>query len=117
MLKSTKLTSIAFGRNRNEIGINYVNQLTKKGDLGQDKCRKRMKTRQELEDETSKNMELQEYIDLNEAVKTMLRNYGISWTTLRDYETGPHHLGLTSILNWKEKASKHFYNFLRQKKG
>ena len=48
VLKSTKIDSIAFGRDRNEVGIKFVNQLIK-----------RMKTRQELKNETGGNFSIQ----------------------------------------------------------
>ena len=56
---------------------------------------------------------MQEYEDLKQAVSSLMRDYGMSWTTFPDFGIGPHHQGLSILLNWKAKGSKHFYNFVR----
>ena len=63
----------------------------------------------DLELETCKDMSQEGYDKIKTATANMLRDYGLSWETLSYSKVGPHHQGLTRLLNWKEKGSKHFY--------
>ena len=113
-LKATRLTSIAFGATKDEPGITIVNHLLKEIATIRDPITT-IKTRQDIEQETNKDLSQQEYDDLKIAVTNMLREYGMSWETLTYQGIGPHHQGLTRLLNWKEKGSKHFYKAIRAK--
>ena len=108
------MTIIAFGNTKEIPNITNVSHLSKKI-VNNGTETNTMKTRQEWEMETEKDMTKREYTDMSTSVTTMLRNYGTSWDTLPRNETGPCHQGLIRILSWKNKGSKHFYNFLRAK--
>ena len=57
----------------------------------------------------------QEFLDIITATQNMLTVHG---TSLRDIENpgiGPQHEGLTRILSWEKKGSKHFYKWQRAK--
>ena len=73
------------------------------------------KSRQELEQGTGKNLGEQEYQDITSAVQNMLTVHGTSLKDIENPVIGPQHEGLTRMLSWKNKSSKHFYNWLRAK--
>ena len=74
-----------------------------------------LKTRTQLENETGKTLTQNDYQNIKTATTSILRVYGFTWDNIPIKTTGPNHMGLTRILSWQKKGSKHFYRFLRAK--
>ena len=73
----------------------------------------KQKNRQELEQETGKALGEQDYHDITTAVQNMLIVHGISLKDVENPGVGPQPEGLTRMLSWEKKGSKHFYRLLR----
>ena len=73
------------------------------------------KSRQELEQGSGRNLGEQEYQDITSAVQNMLTVHGTSLKDIENPVIGPQHEGLTRMLSWEKKGSKHFYKCLRAK--
>ena len=73
------------------------------------------KSRQELELETGKVLGNQEYHEIIRATQNMLTIHGSSLKDIENPCIGPQHEGLTRLLSWEKKGSKHFYKWQRAK--
>ena len=53
------------------------------------------------------------WTDIKTPTTSILRVYGFTWDNIPIKTTGPNHMGLTRILSWQKKGSKHIYQLLR----
>ena len=72
-----------------------------------------VKTKTHLERETKKTLSNQEYNDLIQSVQDMLATHGTSLKKIPNPGIGPQLEGLTRMLGWGKKGSKHFYTWQR----
>ena len=75
----------------------------------------RIKTKAELQVQTGKNICDHEYQEIIRAVQHYLQTKGTSLKDLPNPGEGPNLEGLTRMLGWEKKGSKHFYTWLRAK--
>ena len=68
-----------------------------------------------MEQETGKTLRIEEYQDIIAATQNMLTVHGTSLKDIENQGIGPQHEGLTRILSWEKKGSKHFYKWQRAK--
>ena len=73
------------------------------------------KNRHKLEKEIGKELGDQDYHDINTGVQNMLIIHETSLKYVENQGIGPEHEGLTRMLSWEKKGSKHFYRWLRSK--
>ena len=114
-LTTRGINSIGYGRTRDQLGLTTIQHLIKPVPKSITESATRSnetKTRQELEQETGKAVGEQEYHDINTAVQNMLVIHGTSLKDVENPRIGPQHEGLTRMLSWGKKGSKHFYKWL-----
>ena len=112
-LTARGVNSIGYGGTRDQLGFTTINHLTKpvpKSITESATKSNETKTRQELEQETGKTVGEQDYQDITTAVQNMLIIHGTSIKDVENPGIGPQHEGLTRMLSWEKKGSKHFYN-------
>ena len=118
-LRAGGINSIAYGRNRDETGITTINHLIipvgKSIDTRDTRESNRIKTKAELQVQTGKDINDQEYQEIIRAVQHNLQTKGTSLKNLPNPGDGPQLEGLTRMLGWEKKGSKHFYTWLRAK--
>ena len=115
-LRAGGINSIAYGNTRDETGITTINHLivpSKKPIDTETREPNRIKTKEELQIQTGKAMTENEYQDIIRAVQYYLQTKGTSLKRIPNPGIGPTHEGLTRMLGWKKKGSKHFYEWLR----
>ena len=117
-LQARGVNSIGYGESRDELGITTINQIiipvpkpineeTKKSNI--------IKTKYNLETQTKKILDNQEYNDIIQSVQNMLETHGTSLKDITNPGIGPQLEGLTRMLGWEKKGSKHFYTWQRAK--
>ena len=117
-LKAGGINSIAYGRNRDETGITTINHLiisVGKSIYTDTRESNRIKTKAELQVQTGKDINDHEYQEIIRAVQHNLQIKGTSLMNLPNPGEGPQLEGLTRMLGWEKKGSKHFYTWLRAK--
>ena len=110
--------SIGYGETRDTLGITTIYHLIKavpKPIRESTKTSNETKSRQNLEQETGKTLRIEEYQDIIAATQNMLTVHGTSLKDIENQGIGPQHEGLTRILSWEKKGSKHFYKWQRAK--
>ena len=115
-LKAGGINSIAYGRNRDETGITTINHLLIPVEKPIDTVTResnRIKTKAELQIQTGKAINDNEYQEIIRAVQHYLQTKGTNLKNLPNPGVGPTHEGLTRMLGWEKKGSKHFYTWLR----
>ena len=115
-LKAGGINSIAYGKTRDETGITTINHLitpTKTPNDIETGEKNKIKTREEIQIQTGKTLGEQEYRDIIKATQHYLQTKGTSLQNLPNPGIGPTLEGLTRMLGWMKKGSKHFYGWLR----
>ena len=110
--------SIGYGETRDTLGITTIYHLIKtvpKPIKESTKKSNETKSRQNLEQETGKTLRIDEYQDIITATQNMLIVHGTSLKDIENPGIGPQHEGLTRMLSWEKKGSKHFYKRQRSK--
>ena len=117
-LRAGGTNSIAYGTTRDETGITTINHLITPVEKPIDNDTResnRIKTKAELQIQTGKAISDNEYQEIITAVQHYLQTKGTSLKNLPNPGGGPTHEGLTRMLGWEKKGSKHFYTWLRAK--
>ena len=115
-LRAGGINSIAYGATRDETGITTINHLiipAKKPIDTDAREPNKIKTKEELQIQTGKALTENEYQDIIKAVHHYLQTKGTSLKSLPNPGVGPTLEGLTRMLGWEKKGSKHFYRWLR----
>jgi len=110
------INSIAYGKTRDETGITTINHLITPTKISNDTDtgeKNKIKTREEIQIQTGKALGEQEYRDIIKATQHYLQTKGTSLQNLPNPGIGPTLEGLTRMLGWMKKGSKHFYGWLR----
>ena len=103
--------SIGYGETRDTLGITTIYHLIKALPKSINESTKKpneTKSRQDLEQETGKVMRIQEYHDIITATQNMLTVHGTSLKDMENPGIGSQHEGLTMMLSWEKRGSKHF---------
>ena len=106
-LRAGGLNSIAYGTTRYETGITTINHLiipTKKPIDTDTREQNKIKTKQELQTQTGKELTEQEYQEVIKAAQHYLQTKGTSLQSLPNPGIGPTLEGLTRMLGWKKRA-------------
>ena len=115
-LRAGGINIIAYGRTRDETGITTINHLITHVEKPIDTDTResnRIKTKAELQIQTGKAITDNEYQEIIRAVQHYLQTKGTNLKNLPNPGVGPTHEGLTRMLGWEKKGSKHFYTWLR----
>ena len=115
-LRAGGINSIAYGATRDETGITTINHLINPAEKPIDTDTRepnRIKTKEELQIQTGKAITDNEYQEIIRAVQHYLQTKGTNLKNLPNPGVGPTHEGLTRMLGWEKKGSKHFYTWLR----
>ena len=98
-----------------DMGITTVNHLIKQVPkfINESTKQPNLTTKQELKQQTGKVMGNQEYLDIITETQNMLTLQGTSLKDIGNTGIGIQHEGLTTMLSWEKKGSKHFFNWQR----
>ena len=117
-LNAGGITSIAYGRNRDETGITTINHLINqvgKSIYTDPREPNKVKTRAQIQTQSGKELSENEYREIIRAVQNYLLSVGTNLQDLPNPGEGPNLEGLTRMLGWEKKGSKHFYTWLGAK--
>ena len=105
-LRARGVNSIGYGESRDELGITTINHLIKSvpKPINEDTKKANItKTKEDLEQQSGKTLNNQEYQDIIQAVQNMLETHRTSLKDLVNPGIGPQLEGLTRMLGWEKR--------------